>query len=278
MTLFGVNVLPLLQILAVLVVAWLITIVVQRYLALLADRLPARREAQVLSAIPVVSIAITLVAVLYGLFILLNNYKADSIVSLVGAAGLGIGLALNPLVAGIVAGVMAVYEGAYRTGDWVEIAGYYGRVESVGLRSLRMTTPDDTRVTIPHSRLWTDPIANANSGATDHLVVADFYLRPEHDARQVRETLRTVALTSAYTQLTRPVVVIVLEKPWGTHYRLKAYPITGRDEFPFISDLTVRGKAALKELGVKPALALPVAESEGREADAASPPLSLTGG
>jgi len=63
-------------------------------------------------------------------------------------------------------------------------------------------------------------------------------------------------MTSPYTNLSetpthRDVVVIVVEEPWATHYRLKAYPIDGRDEFQFISDLTVRGKAALAEMGVQ---------------------------
>ena len=65
---------------------------------------------------------------------------------------------------------------------------------------------------------------------------------------------REVALTSPYLQLKRPVVVIVLEKPWGTHYRLKAYPIDGRDQNKFTTDMTVGGKAALANLGVKPAI------------------------
>jgi len=45
-------------------------------------------------------------------------------------------------------------------------------------------------------------------------------------------------------------MVSVHEKPWATHYRLKAYPIDARQQFRFISDLTVRGKAALLRLGV----------------------------
>ncbi len=49
----------------------------------------------------------------------------------------------------------------------------------------------------------------------------------------------------------REVVVIVREEPWATHYRLKAYPIDGRDEFKFTSDLTVRGKAALTRMDVR---------------------------
>ena len=52
-------------------------------------------------------------------------------------------------------------------------------------------------------------------------------------------------------KLNLPITVAVFEKPWGTHYRVKAYPIDGRDEFLFISDVTVRGKTALANLNVQ---------------------------
>jgi hypothetical protein len=48
-----------------------------------------------------------------------------------------------------------------------------------------------------------------------------------------------------------------MEQPWGTHYQLKSYPLDSREQFHFISDLTVRGKEALAKIGVKPAQALP---------------------
>lgn len=83
------------------------------------------------------------------------------------------------------------------------------------------------------------------------LCVTDFYLHPNHDAAHIKHTLHDVALTSAYLQIQQPVVVIVMEKPWGTHYRLKAYPIDPRQQFLFITDLIVRGKAALTRLGVE---------------------------
>jgi hypothetical protein len=46
-------------------------------------------------------------------------------------------------------------------------------------------------------------------------------------------------------------------RPWrrfwgrGSHYKVRAYPIDSRDQFLFVSDLTVRGKAALVEMGVE---------------------------
>jgi hypothetical protein len=46
------------------------------------------------------------------------------------------------------------------------------------------------------------------------------------------------------------VSVIVHEKPWGTHYKLKAYLKESREQFDFITDLTIRGKEALRAMGI----------------------------
>jgi len=43
----------------------------------------------------------------------------------------------------------------------------------------------------------------------------------------------------------------VHEKPWGTHYRLKAYVKESREQFEFITDLTIRGKEALRAVGIR---------------------------
>jgi hypothetical protein len=58
-------------------------------------------------------------------------------------------------------------------------------------------------------------------------------------------------MVSPFTQLGKPVAVMLKEKVWGTHYRIKAYPVDGRDEFAYISDLTIRGKEALRKRGVR---------------------------
>lgn len=122
----------------------------------------------------------------------------------------------------------------------------------MSLRALRILTPDDTIVTIPHSKIWDTAIYNDTDGERHLMCVTDFYLAPEHDAELARQVLYDVALTSPYVHIFRPIAVIVAEKPWYTHYKLKAYPIDSRDQFQFASDMTVRGKAALYKLGMPP--------------------------
>ncbi|MGM0417688.1 MAG: hypothetical protein ACQEQS_03085 [Thermodesulfobacteriota bacterium] len=81
---------------------------------------------------------------------------------------------------------------------------------------------------------------------------------PRHDSRKAVGILEDVALTSPFLYFNSPVKVVLSEKPWGTHYKLKVYPVSGSQQSGFISDLTIRGKSALKEHGFKFACVSPV--------------------
>jgi hypothetical protein len=139
-------------------------------------------------------------------------------------------------------------------GQWQRI-----RSKTSGVSSGWNSTPD--RRSRPRKRsaraIWNTNIFNANDGNRNLCVVAHFYLDPDHEAARARQKLHDVALTSPYLDLNHPIRVIVQEQPWGTHYQLKAYPLDSRDQFQFVSDLTVRGKDVLTKMGVKPARALP---------------------
>ena len=137
------------------------------------------------------------------------------------------------------------------TGNKFEIDGAYGEVKTVGMRAVHIVTLDDTEVIVPHSRLWSKNIFNATSGNHSLLCVADFYLHPEHDAATVRRRLTEIAMESEYLKPETSVAVTVKEKPWGTHYRLKAYVKDSRKQSLFTTDLTVRGKEALTAMGMR---------------------------
>jgi len=98
-------------------------------------------------------------------------------------------------------------------------------------------------------KIWSSRVANATSGNRSLLCVAPFYLHPDHDAAEGQRRLLEVAAHSSYLKPDTPVTVIVQEKPWGTQYRLKAYAKESREQFGFITDLTIRGKEALRPWG-----------------------------
>ncbi len=229
--------------------AWLLIFVSARFLTWIANKISGRMRFHLLAFVPVLRLAIIL-----GTGVVMINLIIDptleNLMVLLGALGLGLGFALKEYVSSLIAGVVTLYEAPYRPGDWVTIDGAYGEVKSISMRSAEIVTPDDTVVVIPHMKLWDHLIFNANDGGQYLQCAADFFLHPHHDGALVTSLLHDVALTSAFLQITRPINVIVTEKPWGTHYRLKAYPLDVRRQFHFVSDLTIRGKAALSQAGM----------------------------
>ncbi|HSG17675.1 MAG TPA: mechanosensitive ion channel domain-containing protein [Anaerolineae bacterium] len=236
-------------ILVIAVVAWGLNRFVHWFFPWLAERAPSRFRLYLLPAVPVLKLAIIATAIL-SIMPLIIDPTPERLLVAISAAAIALGFAFQEYASSLIAGLVTVFERPYRVGDWVQIEDAYGEVISVGFRAVQLRTPDDSTVLIPHKKLWDATIYNDNKGNREHLCVADFYLHPEHNADEVRQKLRKVALTSPYLHISRPISVIVREKPWGTHYRLKAYPIDGREQFNFITDLTVRGKAALAGLDV----------------------------
>jgi small-conductance mechanosensitive channel len=249
----------IIQILFVLLISWLLIVLAQRVLPWLAEKFSGRHRFYILALVPVLRLLIIIAA--FALIIpRIIEPSFENLIALLGALGLALGFAFKDYVSSLIAGIVTLYEMPYRLGDWISLENAYGEVKSIGMRAVEIITPDDTVVIIPHSKLWDHLIFNANKGSRNLLCVADFYLHPRHDSALVKNALYDVGLTNPFLQVQRPVTVLVLEKPWGTHYRLKAYPVDPRDQFRFITDLTVRGKAALIELGMEPVSAPSVIE------------------
>ncbi|AQU81589.1 MULTISPECIES: mechanosensitive ion channel family protein [unclassified Halomonas] len=240
----------------ILVISVLLIIASQRGLNWLANRLHGPMRFRVFALVPLTRLLVLITTLVIAVPIVIEP-SLRNMITLFGAIGLAIGFALKDYVSSLIAGVVSAVELPYRPGDWVNIEGTYGEVKHVGMRTVEIQTPDDDLVAVPHLKLWDSAIHNANNGGSSLQCVASFYLHPEHEAGKVRKILRDVALTSAYLKFDRPVIVVAEENPWGTHYRIRAYPVDPRQQFLFVTDLTVRGKQVLSDSGVKPALLSP---------------------
>ncbi|MGR9044861.1 MAG: mechanosensitive ion channel family protein [Gammaproteobacteria bacterium] len=256
------NQVTALQIAAIVAVTWMSMGLTQRLLPWLAEQFSGHKRLYILAAVPVFRLLFIIVATVM-IIPRIVEPTMENLVALLGTVGVALGFAFKDYVSSLAAGIVTLYEMPYRVGDWIKVEDAYGEVKEIGMRAVEIVTPDDTVVTIPHLKLWTTHIYNSNDGSRYLMCVTDFYLHPRHSANQVKACLLEVVLTSVYLQFEKPVTVLIQEKPWGTHYRIKAYPIETRDQFVFITDLTVRGKAALTELGVEfAAMPFPFRESE----------------
>lgn len=249
----------------VLLATIVLIIVSQRGLNWIGNRMHGQVRFRIFALVPMTRllILITALAIIVPTII---EPSLRNMVTLMGALGLAIGFAMKDYVSSLIAGVVSAVELPYRPGDWVQIEDTYGEVKHVGLRTVDIQTPDDDLVYVPHLKLWDHAVYNANNGGTSLQCVASFYLHPEHEAGWVRKALRDVALTSAYLKFDQPIIVVAEEKPWGTHYRIRAYPVDPRQQFLFITDLTLRGKKMLSAAGVQSAMLPPDAALDTRNA------------
>ncbi len=236
--------------LAVLFMARLVSILLRSVLRRTAETASPHLRLSILRAIPLLRLSIKIAALVIIIPIFVEPTFRNT-VAVIASVGLALAFAFRDYGSSLIAGLVTVLENTYQPGDWIELGGVYGEVKSIELRATRIVTADDTEMIVSNSHIWSGSIANATSGQRSLLCVAEFYLHPDHDAGGVRTQLAQIAETSSYRKPDTAVSVIVSEQPWGTKYRLKAYVMESRDQFLFITDLTVRGKDALREMGIR---------------------------
>ncbi|MGK7906569.1 MAG: mechanosensitive ion channel family protein [Synechococcus sp.] len=230
----------------IILLTWLLLEMARRMGQWLSERVDRRFRLAVKQSLPFLQGVVLLLSASY-LVSLWVNFSSANLFALGGTVAVALGFAFKDFASSIVAGVLALYESSYRVGDRVQIGNWYGEVVGFGLRSIRLRTPDDNIVTIPHGVIWTEAVSNSNDGALEAQVVTDFYLDSQSDIKTAVRILYLAAYTSKYTQLKLPITVVAIEQPWYTHLKLKCYPMDARDEFVFKTDLLVRAKQALQD-------------------------------
>lgn len=83
-----------------------------------------------------------------------------SLLAMLGAAGLAIGLALKDSLSNIASGIMLIVQRPFKAGDSVQVAGVEGVVEQVRIFTTRMRTYQNELIVLPNSEITTKPIVN----------------------------------------------------------------------------------------------------------------------
>lgn len=92
--------------------------------------------------------------------------ETTSIVAIVGAAGLAVGLALKDSLGNFAAGVMLIIFRPFKAGDYVEAGGAAGTVQEVKIFNSILLTPDNKVITVPNGAIMADNITNYSEMAT----------------------------------------------------------------------------------------------------------------
>ncbi len=92
----------------------------------------------------------------------LNRFgvQTASIIALLGAAGLAVGLALQGTLTNLAAGVMLLIFRPYKINDFVDVAGKFGKVTEIDMFTTILQTFDNQQIIIPNAKIWGEQIVN----------------------------------------------------------------------------------------------------------------------
>lgn len=115
--------------------------------------------------------------------------QTTSLIAVMGAAGLAVGLALQGSLANFAAGVLIVVFRPYRVGDYIEAAGIAGSVLQVQILTTMLKTPDNKQIIVPNGQIMGSIITNysANDLRRVDMAVGVSY---SDDLDNVRSTIK----------------------------------------------------------------------------------------
>jgi small conductance mechanosensitive channel len=96
----------------------------------------------------------------------LVGIRTTSVVAIIGAAGLAIGLALQKSLSNFAAGVMIILFKPFRVGNFIDAGGIKGIAEEISIFHTILRTPDNLQVIVPNSRISEGPITNFSAKPT----------------------------------------------------------------------------------------------------------------
>lgn len=105
--------------------------------------------------------------------------QTASVVAVLGAAGLAVGLALQGSLSNFAAGVLIVVFRPFKSGDYVEVAGVGGSVDSIQIFQTILTTSDNKMVVVPNSSIISGAITNYSRHSTRRV---DLTIQVSYDA------------------------------------------------------------------------------------------------
>ncbi len=237
------------------------TIILMRFLSRLGDRI-SERMLQHRLAIKQANTVIAFAA--YGVVAVLASsslftLSSEAVLALSGTIAVVLGFAFKDVASSFLAGLSILANKPFQVGDRISFGGFYGEVTEMGLRTVRLVTLDDNLVTIPSNRFLSDPVASANAGALDCMVVVKFWLKTHIDHRHARSIIRDAVLATPYLYLGKPVKMLVGTRITDdgkafVELTAKAYVYDARHESAFSSDVCDRVLTAFRaegwELGV----------------------------
>ena len=133
------------------------------------------------------------ILVLFVIIAALGQLGVDttSLVALIGAAGLAIGLSLQSSLQNFASGVMLIMFRPFTSGDFVEVAGIAGIVEKISIFNTVVRTGDNKEMIVPNGKIYGDVIVNYSAKETRRIDMT-FGIGYDDDIKKAKELICSI--------------------------------------------------------------------------------------
>jgi len=175
--------------------------------------------------------------------------NTTSFLTVVGAAGLAIGLALKDSLANFSAGVMLIFFRPFKVGDVVTVAGETGAVEEITIFNTVMNTADNQRKIIPNSIVSSGTITNITANSTRRIDMV-FGIGYDDDIKGAEQILMELVQKEPKV-LSDPSVTVAVSELADSSVNFVVRPWVNTEDYWDVKfSLTEKIKLAFDEAGI----------------------------
>jgi small conductance mechanosensitive channel len=175
--------------------------------------------------------------------------QTTSLVAIIGAAGLAIGLALQGSLANFASGVMIIAFRPFKVGDFVEAGGAVGVVEGIQIFSTQMKTGDNKTIIIPNANITNSNITNYSTKDTRRVDLV-FGIGYDDDIKKAKQILEDI-VTNDERILKDPAPVVAVSELADSSVNFIVRPwVNAADYWAVYWDLTETVKLVFDKEGI----------------------------
>ena len=175
--------------------------------------------------------------------------NVTSLMAIVGAAGLAVGLAMKDSLANFAAGVMIIIFRPFKIGDYITAGGTSGVVDEIGLFATMMHTPDNQRIIVPNSSIIGGNITNTSALPTRRIDLV-FGISYDDNIGQARDIIMSV-IEADERILKDPAPVVVVGELGDSSVNINVRPwVNSGDYWTVRPDLLETIKVRFDEAGI----------------------------
>lgn len=146
--------------------------------------------------VPVFEYIILAFLIIFSLYLVFNVWGIEmtALIASAGIVGLAISMAAKDTLSDVIAGILILIDAPFKLGDKIEAKGQVGEITHIGLRSIRLMTPQNIEIVIPNGKIGASEVVNKTAVSQKSMAIS-LTIKAAYgvDPAMIREILMNVA-------------------------------------------------------------------------------------